>query len=232
MQQLLTYLDSKPELFADPAKNRVAFCAAKENVATTSDVKRNGATSDSDRVAAVQWVTAFSTDQSLFAQSDMESLLKQISEMPDANAQAWYRDAVNVRVISKTPEWEITNQWLNKFWEVQAMYKDDEIVKFQERLGKLTPIGVSVVMEHMVSVLAKRAQRQQVAATRRQGYQFANPAAAVQRRNTSGTPAAGFYSQQSPTSRRPPRQRAGDSLSRQVSQFYIFRGSLIYDYGY
>ena len=227
MQQLLTYLDSKPDLFADPTKNRVAFCAAKESVASDSDVRRNGSMSDEDRMAAIKWVTEFSMEQVLFAKEDMESLLKQISEMPKADAQAWHRNSVNIRVIAKTPEWEVTNQWLNDFWAVQAIYKDDQIKEFQEKLSNLTPIGVSVVMEHMVSVLAKRVQRQQVAATRRQSYQFASPTSTAQRRSTSGTPAGGFYSPPTRTALRSVR-RAPQSISRQVSRAYIYRGPVLF----
>ncbi len=225
MTELLTLLESKPELFADAAKNRIAFCAAKENVASESDVRRNGAMSDTDQLSAIKWVTEFSMEQALFAKDDMESLLKQIGEMPKADAQAWYRNSVNVRVITETPEWKVTNQWLNDFWAVQAMYKDAQIQDFQKKLQKLTPIGVSVVMDHMVSVLEKRVQRQQAAVTRRQSYRFANSTSRVNRRSTSGTP-AGYYPQRPPASRRAPRQPVGDSFSQQITRPYVFRGPL------
>lgn len=229
MRELLANLKSMPELFANEEDGRVAFCTVKQIVVTDDNANATPALAKSEKEATAQWVEAFAQQQALFEGADVQSLLRQIKSGDDLSAQSWYRNIVGVRLLANSPEWQVTNTWLAQFWSVQAMYEEAEVATFQKTLRQLTPDGIRFVMEHLITLLGKRVQGRKAAAMRRPTYQFSRPTAA-QTSPTSGT--VGSYRPATNSPVRTARQRPNDGLSRRVSNYYIYRGSLFYGFSY
>lgn len=169
------------------------------------------------------WFDKFVADGSLFAGEDIQAMRVAISRASDKELSTWLDGTVPLRDAIETGEWVATKKWLQEFWQVQAMYKDDELSEFRQRLTKLSPRQILIVMDHFANeFLTKtnrlRASNQRKAAVANNASRLSvRPSNAVSR-PTSG----GGGSVASPI--RPRRTIQRSNVSERIKDWYVFRG--------
>lgn len=169
------------------------------------------------------WFDKFVADGSLFAGEDIQAMRVAISQASDKELSTWVDGTVPLRNAIETGEWVATKKWLQEFWQVQAMYKDDELSEFRQRLTELSPRQILIVMDHFANeFLTKtnrlRASNQRKAAVANNASRLSvRPSNAVSR-PTSG----GGGSVASPI--RPRRTIQRSNVSERIKDWYVFRG--------
>lgn len=177
---------------------------------------------NSPRVLAITWLDKFAKEQTLLAKQDVKSMRQAILTMPQAELTDWLHATAPLRKAMDTDEWQQTNRWLAEFWKVQAIYTDQQIANFHQRMRTLTPRETLLVMDHFANEYLTRVHRRDVNARRTRALSNL-PARIISTRPTSGVsqPATRTATNLSQRNRR---ERYQNVTSDRIKDWFVFRG--------
>lgn len=180
------------------------------------------------RPAALAWVAEHMSKSVLIRRADWRELQTRLNKLPDAAVDRWWNESVVLRQQMDGDDWQITEEWLAAFLDVQAMYSPDELTRFHASLAWLTADELLEVIDHFQHVHDQRQRRQRISQQMRTDALRANRE--LRSLSTATHPSSiytsGGYSSGTPYPARAPRlpgYAARTSLSQRVSQIYIYR---------
>ncbi len=169
------------------------------------------------------WFDKFVADESLFAGEDIQAMRVAISQASDKELSTWVDGTVPLRNAIETGEWVATKKWLQEFWQVQAMYKDDELSEFRKRLTKLSPRQILIVMDHFANEYLTKTNRLRASNQRKAAVANNASRLSVRPSNAFSRPTSGGGgSVASPI--RPRRTIQRSNVSERIKDWYVFRG--------
>lgn len=124
--------------------------------------------SEATKKEAVAWLEAFAGRQVLFNADDVKKLQARVEAMPADEAAAWWEKNASQREALSSPEWLETESWLRKFFEVQAIYSDDDIRAFQAEAkadAKESGESLEKILDRVTQARLKLSSASQSAAT-------------------------------------------------------------------
>jgi len=119
---------------------------------------------------ALAWIDQFARVQVLFNDKDVQQLRAKVAAMKSAEAAAWWEKTRKHREMFDSRDWQDTRRWLREFLDVQAIYSDEQIRKFQtEAAGKARDSAGSLkeVMQEVINLRKKIAGGAQLSEARR-----------------------------------------------------------------
>jgi hypothetical protein len=111
---------------------------------------------DSPKDQALQWIDAYRQVQVLFHEKDIERLRSEVAQGTDAQAAEWLEKTKEIRAALDSPEWAKTRAWLKEFLRVQAIYSDEQIAEFREKVKEAAKESPAKFMDIMNDVEQKR----------------------------------------------------------------------------
>lgn len=182
----------------------------------------------SQRAQALAWLQQLASHPVLLDRADVDRLMEQMSELPEATVWRWWRDSGSLRDRWQSDEWQQTQRWLQEFLAVQAVYPPAELARFREALTNLTADELLTVLDHFQAVYLQRMRRQAATDEMRRQALANNRELRAQNLNRRTTPLRSPPSQPFPMPavarpRLPIYAYRGRSLSQRVSDVYILR---------
>ena len=107
--------------------------------------------------AASKWVNSFADGQALFDKESIKEMQNAIRKLPQEDVAQWLEETADLRAAIESDDWVATNDWLQRFWRVQAFYSDEQVAAFQSQLNTLPPDHVLIVMTHFTKHVISRA---------------------------------------------------------------------------
>lgn len=107
--------------------------------------------------AASKWINSFADGQALFDKESIKEMQNAIRNLPQEDVALWLQETADLRAAIESDDWIATNDWLQRFWRVQAFYSDEQVAKFQSQLNKMPPEQVLIVMTHFTKLVISRA---------------------------------------------------------------------------
>lgn len=177
---------------------------------------------ESPRTVALHWLDEFAKEQTLLAKEDVKTMRATILARPETDLVTWLAATAPLREAMDTDVWRKTNQWLSEFWQVQAIYTDEQLAAFHRRMRSLTPREILLVMDHFANEYLTRVNRREVNARRRQALSSV-PAQTISTRPTSGFSQSAVRTTNN-MPRRNRRERYQNMTSDRIKDWFVFRG--------
>lgn len=219
----------------DSASGAAAFGTLVFLAPESDAVDELALTDEAVRGVALRWAEDYAARQALFDPADVNQLRQRLSTLPVGTVQRWLQSSQELRDRLDEEDWRTTQRWLNQFLAAQAIYTEQQLSQFRQRLADRTPTELMVVMDHFTDVRALRQQRQAVSeqqrrmalanARRMQAAQPIKPAATLQGQSVARYP--GYPTVNAGDNTRVPRRRpfpyTSRSLSQRVADIYVYR---------
>ena len=143
-----------------PAASKGAPKEAPKHSATIEDVvapKPVAAVNSQSTQAASKWINSFADGQALFDKDAIKEMQNAIRTLSQDDVALWLQETTDLRAAIESDDWIATNDWLQRFWRVQAFYTDEQVAEFQSQLNKMPPDQVLIVMTHFTKLVISRA---------------------------------------------------------------------------
>jgi hypothetical protein len=110
-----------------------ATCSAYGQAASQDPAGAN--LSDPDRQReTLDWLDKYLTDTDLMHPDEVAKIRTAIAQMSPSQLDRWLVQTKQLREYVESPAWQETKKWLRGFLKVQAMYSDQELQEFREKL--------------------------------------------------------------------------------------------------
>ncbi|MHB8971430.1 MAG: hypothetical protein ACYC3X_08970 [Pirellulaceae bacterium] len=82
----------------------------------------------------LDWLDKYLTDTDLMRPEDVAKIRTAVTQMSPSQLDRWLTQTRQLREYVEIPAWQETKKWLRGFLKVQAMYSDQEVQEFREKL--------------------------------------------------------------------------------------------------
>lgn len=106
--------------------------------------------SDNERLReTLDWLDKYMADSALAPPGGFEKVRAVVAQLTPSQLEQWLIQTRRLRQYIESPEWQETRQWLRGYLKVQAVYSEQEIQSFRQRLFNADPNELLAMLQQI-----------------------------------------------------------------------------------
>jgi hypothetical protein len=106
--------------------------------------------SDDERLReTLDWLDKYMSDSQLAPPGAFEKVRAVVAQLTPSQLEQWLIQTRRLRQYIESPEWQETRQWLRGYLKVQAVYSEQEIQSFRQRLFNADPDELLAMLQQI-----------------------------------------------------------------------------------
>ncbi len=96
-------------------------------------------TAEDERAETLAWLDQYLSQSDLLDPKTLVQIRAAVKQMTPSQLDRWLAQTRQLREYVSSPQWQETRAWLQGFLKVQAIYSDQEIQEFRQKLFNANP---------------------------------------------------------------------------------------------
>lgn len=106
--------------------------------------------SDNERLReTLDWLDKYMADSDLAPPGGFEKVRAVVAQLTPSQLEQWLIHTRRLRQYIESPEWQDTKKWLRGYLKVQAVYSQEEIQAFRQRLFNANPDELLTMLQQI-----------------------------------------------------------------------------------
>lgn len=106
--------------------------------------------SDNERLReTLDWLDKYMADSDLAPPGSFEKVREVVAKLTPSQLEQWLIHTRRLRQYIESPEWQETKKWLRGYLKVQAVYSQEEIQAFRQRLFNANPDELLTMLQQI-----------------------------------------------------------------------------------
>lgn len=120
------------------------------------------------RAKALAWIDAYLPEQVLLTPGDAATFRERVARMSPQEAAAWLEQTAPLRTTLMSPSWLETRNWLRRFFEVQAVYSEHDLLAFRQQVPGMSVSELEATLNRLMNRHAEMKRLHALAEMQRQ----------------------------------------------------------------